>query len=211
MSATTELDHEKTFAEAWANPRYTRTERPPVDVNAVLAKHYRLSSPHAFTRTEVWDMEVRKAFRPDIYIPMAVQEGTAGTWNVRDLGDGQQSFYRRTNQRQRLVPGYDLVLEQVRVNPSNGKVTFIGSSELPGEDVVMLHAGTQQPLFHVEHVASGTETVPINEWRIVHCTDGHDQRLIDQFIKSESVYLPQFLEVYMRVMLNLEFERLPPV
>src|ERR1700733_12531504 len=74
MSTTTELDHEKTFAAAWANPRYTRTERPPVDVNAVLAKHYRLSRPLTFTRTQLWDMEVRKAFRPDIYISAVVEE-----------------------------------------------------------------------------------------------------------------------------------------
>ncbi len=208
MSTTTELDHEKTFADAWANPRYTRLERPPVDVNAVLAKHYRLSRPVAFTRTQLWDMEVRKAFRPDIYIPAAVQEGSAGTWNVRDLGAGVQSFYRRTNQRQRLVPGYDLVLEQVRVNPANGKVTFIGASELPGEGGTMLRAGTQQPLFHVEHVATGTETQPINEWRLVHLTDGPDQRLIDHFTRSENVYLPQFLEVYLSEVLNVEFTRL---
>jgi hypothetical protein len=208
MSATTELDHEKTFAQAWANPRYTRLERPPVDVNAVLATHYRLSRPLAFTRTQLWDMEVRKAFRPDIYIPAAVEEGSAGTWDVRDLGNGQQSFYRRTRQRQRLVKGYDLVLEQVRVNPGNGKVTFIGATELPGEDGVMLHAGTQQPIFHVEHVATGTETQPVNEWRLVHLTDGPDQRLIDHFNRSENVYLPQFLEVYLREVLDIEFTRL---
>jgi hypothetical protein len=208
MSATTELDHEKAFALAWANPRYTRLERPPVDVNAVLAKHYRLSRPLAFTRTQLWDMEVRKAFRPDIYIPAAVEEGSAGTWDVRDLGNGEQSFYRRTRQRQRLVKGYDLVLEQVRVNPGNGKVTFIGAAELPGEDGAVLPAGTQQPIFHVEHVATGTETQPVNEWRMVHLTDGPDQRLIDHFNRSENVYLPQFIEVYLREALNIEFTRL---
>jgi hypothetical protein len=209
MNATTELDHEKTFVLAWTDPRNTRMERPPVDVNAVLAKHYRLNRPLAFTRTQLWDMEVLKAFRPDIYIPAAVEEGSAGTWNVRDLGNGGQSFYRRTRQRQRLVPGYDLVLEQVRINPDNGKVTFIGATELPGEDGVTLHAGTHQPIFHVEHVATGTETEPINEWRMVHLTEGPNQLLIDHFAKSESVYLPQFLEVYIRVVLNIELARLP--
>jgi hypothetical protein len=208
MSATTELDHEKTFALAWADPRNTRAERPPVDVNAVLAKHYRLSRPLTFTRTQLWDMEVRKAFRPDIYIAAVVEECSAGTWNVRDLGNGHQSFYRRSRQRQRLVPGYDLVLEQVRVNPDNGKVTFIGATELPGDDGVMLHAGTRQPIFHVEHVATGTETQPLNEWRMVHLTDGPNQQLLDQFAKSESVYLPQFVEVYIRDVLNIELTRL---
>jgi hypothetical protein len=72
----------------------------------------------------------------------------------------------------------------------------------------MLHAGTRQPIFHVEHVATGTETQPLNEWRMVHLTDGPNQQLLDQFAKSESVYLPQFVEVYIRDVLNIELTRL---
>jgi hypothetical protein len=208
MTAVTELDHEKEFARAWADPRYTRGERPPVDVNAVLKAHYRLSEPLTFTRTQLWDMEVRKAYRPDIFIAGVVEAGSAGTWNRRELGNGHESFFRQTKQRQRLVPGYDLVLEQVRVNPDNGKVTFIGTAELPGPDGTLLVAGTRQPLFHVEHVATGTEAQPLNEWRMVHLTDAPNQQLMDQFAKSASVYLPPFLEVYIRDVLNIELTRI---
>jgi hypothetical protein len=208
MAAITERDHENEFARAWADPKNTRAERPPVDVNAVLAKHYRPSKPVAFTRTQLWDMEVRKAFRPDIYIPSVVKEGSAATWGVRKLADGNESFYRRSDQRQRLSPGYGLVLEAVRTNPGNGKVTFIGSAEFPAADGTMLHAGTLQPLFHVEHVASGTETQPLNEWRIVHLTPAPNQELLDHFYRSESVYLPQFIEVYIREVLNTELTRI---
>jgi hypothetical protein len=208
MTATTELDHEREFARAWADPKNTRAERPPVDVNAVLAKHYRLSKPLVFTRTQLWDMEVKKAFRPDIYISSVVKEGSAGTWNLRDLANGNQSFYRKSEQRQRLAPGFALVLEQVRTNPALGKVTFIGSAELPGPDGTMLHAGAQQPLFHVEHVATGTETQPVNEWRMVHLTPEPSRALLDHFARSESVYLPQFIEVYIREVLKTELTRI---
>lgn len=208
MTAITELDHEKEFARAWADPKNTRAERPPVDVNAVLAKHYQLSKPLDFTRTQLWDMEVRKAFRPDIFISAVVKAGSSATWNQRSLGNDNESFFRKSEQRQRLVPGYSLVLEQVRTNPALGKVTFIGSAELPAPDGTMLRAGTQQPLFHVEHVATGTETQPVNEWRMVHLTPEPNQQLLDHFAKSESVYLPQFIEVYIRDVLNVGLTRI---
>jgi hypothetical protein len=208
MTAITELDHEKEFARAWADPKNTRAERPPVDVNAVLAMCYHLSKPLAFTRTQLWDMEVRKAFRPDIFISSVVREGSSATWNQRSLGDGNESFFRKSDQRQRLVPGYSLVLEQVRTHPALGKVTFIGTAELPAPDGTMLQAGTQQPLFHVEHVATGTEEQPLNEWRMVHLTPEPNQQLLDHFARSESVYLPQFIEVYIRDVLNVGLTRI---
>jgi len=207
MTVTAELDHEKVFAQAWADPHNTCVERPPVDVNAVLAAHYHVCEPLVFTRTQLWDMEVRKAYRPDIYISAVVQAGSAATWGRRELGGGHESFYRKSMQRGRLAPGYGLVLEQVRINPDLGKVTFIGAAQLPGPDGSVLVAGTEQPLFHVEHVATGAETQPLNEWRLVHLTEKPNQELIDRFAKSESVYLPQFIEVYIREVLQLELTR----
>lgn len=209
MTATTELDHENVFAEAWNDPKNTCVERPPVDVNAVLSAHYDLSAPLHFTRSQLWDMEVRKAYRPDVFIPSAVQEGSLITWGRRELGGGHEAFYRHTMQRGRLLPGYRRVLEQVRVNPDSGKVTFIGTAQLTGPDGEPLVAGTQEPLFHVEHVATGSETRPINEWRLVHLTDKPNQELINRFAQSESVFLPQFLEVYIREVLGLGLTRKP--
>ena len=92
----------------------------------------------------------------------------------------------------------------MRVNPDNGKVTFIGSAELPGPDVTVLHATTEQPLFHVEHVAGGAETRPINEWRMVHLTDGPNAAMIERFNQSESAYLPQVIEVYIQDVLKID-------
>jgi hypothetical protein len=209
MSTVADLDHEKEFARAWADPRNTPGARPGVDVNAVLAAHYRLSKPLEFTRTMLWDMEVRKARRPDQYIPSVVRAGSAGVWNERKLPNGHETFYRKSDQRQRLVPGtYGLVLEQVRINPTLQKVTFIGAAELPDADGTMLHATTLSPLFHVDHGVSGTETQPVNDWRIVHLTDGPDQELLARFKKSANVYLYEFIEVYIRDVLGIELARI---
>jgi hypothetical protein len=210
MTVITDLDHENEFARAWADPRNTRGERPPLDINAVLAAHYTLSKPLAFTRTMLWDMEVKKAFRPDIYIPSVVRPGSSGTWGLKKLDDGSETFYRKSEQRLRLEKEltYGLVLEQVRVNPNRRTVTFIGTPELPDSDGTMLHATTRQPIFHVEHVATGTESQPLNEWRMVNLTEGPNQELIDRFARSVNVYLTEFVEVYIREVLKIELTRI---
>lgn len=76
----TRLNHEEEFERAWTDPRNTRIELPPVDINLVLARYYRTSEPLRFTRTMLWDMEVKKAFRPDLYIPSVVSEGSSRYW-----------------------------------------------------------------------------------------------------------------------------------
>jgi hypothetical protein len=55
------LDHEKVFERAWVDLRFTRFALPSIDVNDVLARGYRTSEPLTFTRTMLWDMEVKKA------------------------------------------------------------------------------------------------------------------------------------------------------
>ncbi len=59
MNSISQLNHEGEFQRAWDDPSNTRFEMPPVDVNRVLAEHYRTSEPLTFTRTMLWDMEVR--------------------------------------------------------------------------------------------------------------------------------------------------------
>ena len=39
----TRLNHEQEFERAWTDPRNTRIELPPVDINLVLARYYRTS------------------------------------------------------------------------------------------------------------------------------------------------------------------------
>ncbi len=209
MNSISQLNHEGEFERAWADPSNTRFELPSVDVNRVLAEHYRTSEPLTFTRTMLWDMEVRKAWRPDRYIPSVVQKGTAGTWSSQSAAGGAESFLRSSQQHLWLKPTeYRLVLEQVYLDPSQQKVTFIGAAELSDGDGNFLRAGTRQPLFHVEHSVGGDESRPLNKWRIVHLTDRPEHRLVELFTRmANDLWLPEFIEIYIRSELNIELTR----
>lgn len=209
MNSIDQLNHEEVFQRAWADTRNTQFELPPVDVNLVLAEHYRTSEPITFTRTMLWDMEVRKAWRPDIYIPSVVLEGSAHAWRQHSGTDGNESFLRSSQQRLWLAPDeYGVVLEPVCTNTTQQKVTFIGVPELIDQDSNQLRAGNGQPLFHVEHSVSGEESQPLNRWRIVHLTDKPDQKLIERFtLMANDKWLPEFIEIYFRKVLNIELTR----
>ncbi|WP_069161349.1 hypothetical protein [Nocardia altamirensis] len=196
------VDHKKTFRAAWEDSANTTCELPPLDVNQVLADRYELASPLIFTRTMLWDMEIRKSRRPDIYIPYVVS-GAAQSWGEDDI------FVRSSTQRLWLAPEtYGLVLEQTHLDHANQIVTFIGAAEVPGPDGELLHAGTGQPVFHVEHGVSGTEERPLNTWRIVSLTETPDPRFVEVFDRiAASPYLPGFLEIYIREVLEIELTR----
>ncbi len=206
MNSISQLNHEGEFERAWADPSNTRFELPSVDVNWVLAEHYRTSEPLTFTRTMLWDMEVRKTWRPDLYIPSLAQEGSAGTWSRRSMAGGAEALLRSSQQRLWLKPTeYGLVLEQVYLDPSQQKVTFIGAAELSDGDGNVLRAGTRQPLFHVEHSVGGDELRPLNKWRIVHLTDRPEHRLVEQFTRmANDMCLPELIEIYIRTDLNIK-------
>jgi len=209
MNTISQHNHEGEFERAWADPSNTRFELPSVDVNRVLAENYRTSEPLTFTRTMLWDMEVRKAWRPDRYIPSVVQEGSARTWNKRSVAGGAESFLRSSQQRLWLKPTeYGLVLEQVYLDPSQQKVTFIGAAELSDGDGNVLRAGKRQPLFHVVHSVGGDESRPMNKWRIVHLTDKPEHSLVERFTRmANDVWLPEFIEIYIRSDLNIKLSR----
>ena len=204
----TRLNREETFERAWTDPANTRIELSPVDINRVLARHYRMSQPLRFTRTMLWDMEVKKAFRPDLYIPSVVSEGSSRWWRRQAEPGGAESFVRCSRQRLWLEPSeHGLVLEQVFLNPARQSATFIGTAELLDGDGNRLRAGEGQPLFHVEHSVDGGEHRPLNLWRIVYLTDGPDQRLIERFTLAEEVWLREFVEIYLRRDLKIELTR----
>lgn len=197
------------FEQAWSDRSNTRFELPPVDVNRLLAEHYLTSEPLTFTRTLLWDLEVKKARRPDRYIPSVVLEGSARSWGGRSADDGTESFVRASQQRLWLTPAeYGLVLEQVDLDHSHQRVTFIGAAELADRDGNILRAGVQQPLFHVEHSVGGDETRPQDRWRIVHLTNTPDSGIVGRFTQmANDVWLPEFVEIYIRSDLNIELTR----
>lgn len=198
------LDHVKIFREAWDEPNATRYELPPIDVNEVLAARYELGRPLEFTRTMLWDMETRKARRPDLFIPYVVAAGSAASWDT-----GEDTIDRKSSQRLWLDrETYGLVLEHALLDHDNQIVTFIGDAELRGPDGTLLTATTAQPIFHVEHSVGGTESQPLNLWRIVHLTDAPDSRLTAVFDRLATIpWLPEFVEIYIRDVLGIAITR----
>ncbi len=199
---------ETEFACAWGTPGHTRYQLPDIDINQVLAARYTTGTPLTFTRTMLWDMEARKAAHPGTYIPYVVQAGSDRSWNRHD-GDGGEYLDRCSMQRLWLHPEqYELILERAFRNHREQKVTFLGVPELSGQDGALLHAGTGQPLFHVEHAAGGGESQPLNRWRIVHLTQAVDHQLTAVFEHmAASPWLAQHTEIYIRDNLGIELTR----
>ena len=204
----THLNHEEEFERAWADPNNTRIELSPVDINLVLTQRYRTNQPLRFTRTMLWDMEVKKAFRPDLYIPSVVTAGSSNYWCRRAAPHGAESFLRCSRQRLWLKPSeHGLVLEQVFLNPVRQSAIFIGAAELLDQNGSLLRAGDGQPLFHIEHSVEGGEFRPLNLWRIVYLTDRPEQQLIERFTPAKDSWLREFVEIYIQRDLKIQLAR----
>jgi hypothetical protein len=206
-----EQDHPRTFEQAWADPRNTRFELPPVDVNRVLSERYLwgASQPLTLTRAMIWDMEARKARHPERFIQYVLAEGSADVWDERPAPPGLEIFMRRSEQRLWREPEkYELILEQTHVDHAAQKVTFIGTAEYPDREGNILHAGKGQPIFHVVHGAAGAEHRPLNTWAIVFLTDAPDPSLLEPFARiARDPYLPGYLENYIREHLGVALTR----
>lgn len=203
------IDHVHAFERAWNDPRYTRFEIPAIDVNRVLAEHYDLDRPLAFTRAMLWDMEVRKARRPDLYIPYVVKAGSADAWADDQAPDGADIYVRKSQQRLWLEPEtYELILEQTHVDHAAQRVTFIGAADYPDREGTLLHAGVGQPIFHVVHAVGGDEHQPLNRWLVVFETPSPEpHRLVPFERMAAAPWLPGYVEIYIRDHLGIGLRR----
>jgi len=201
---------EAEFARAWDTPGHTRCQLPDTDVNGVLAARYIIGGSLSLTRDMLWDMEVRKAAHPGRYIPYVVKAGSDRSWNRRHGDDGEY-LDRCSMQRLWLRPQrYGLILERAFLNHGAQKITFLGVPELAGPDGAPLRAGTAQPLFHIEHSVGGTDSQPLNRWRIVHLTDARDDQLLAVFEHmAASPWLAEHTEIYIRDTLGIQLTRKP--
>jgi hypothetical protein len=93
------------------------------------------------------------------------------------LEDGEECFLRASQQRAWRADAYGQVLEEVYLSPREQRILFLGRAEFLGDDGPPLQAGSHQPLFHVEHAVGGTDSHPLNLWRIVHLTTEKDDAL----------------------------------
>lgn len=187
---------EEIFEQAWNNPEYTQIKLDDVDINETLSKYYETPIPVNFTRQMLWDTETKKAWDPKAYIPYVVREGKS--WGGEILENGDEVFVRSSQQKQWLNSElYGEVFEEVYLNHKDQRATFFGVKKLNDSFDECLYCKNQQPLFHVQHSVEGNENSPVNVWRIVHLTEGKDQKLIEHFnnLKDPTV-LPGFVEIY---------------
>ncbi|QKV80735.1 hypothetical protein [Amycolatopsis sp. Hca4] len=202
------LDHPAVFEQAWGAPENTVVDLPPVRVNDVLRDRYDVRPPFAYTGAQLWDMEVRKAAAPDIYIPTVVKPGSAEKFP--SVHHGQlEDFTRVSEQRLWAAPEhYTTVIEHVRLDHENRRAFFIGADRFEAPDGRIFTAGSGQPIFHVEHSVAGPEDDPLNLWRIVNLTDRPDAALAAAFDDlANDPYLRVFIEVHLRKDLGRELVR----
>ncbi|MDF1659956.1 MAG: hypothetical protein P1U58_20240 [Verrucomicrobiales bacterium] len=197
-------DYEILFIDAWSDSRYTQIELPALDINSTLAAGYTNTPTSPLTRTQLWDMEVRKAARPDLYITKVIRPGTARSWGRRKLDNGDETFIRVSEQRLWLQPDtYGTVIEACYLNHAAQKVTFLGLPEVEDDAGHLIVASSEQPLFHVEHGVSGAEELPLNAWRIVHLTKVDGSKLVQRFNEmAEATGLPEYVERYIENVLG---------
>ena len=202
-------NHEAVFASAWNREDYTSIEFEPVNVNRVLIDEYDGGDGLALTRTQLWDMEIRKAARPDLFIPGVIRAGTARSWGRRKLEGGDEYFIRVSEQRLWLQPDrFGTVIEACHLNHSRQQVTFIGLPEIEDEAGLVITASPNQPLFHVVHGVVGSEETPLNTWRIVHLAGDESGALSHRFKSiSQTPGLPEYVERYIEDVLKRPLKR----
>lgn len=187
---------EEIFEQAWNNPKYTQIKLDDIDINETLSRYYITAIPVKFTRKMLWDMETKKAWDPKTYISYVVRDGKS--WGREILPNGDETFVRSSQQKQWLNGEvYETVFEKVYLNHKDQKATFLGTQNLKDSSGEYLTLKNQQPLFHVQHSVGGEENSPVNVWRVVHLTEGKDQKLIEHFNKfNDPTKLPGFVEIY---------------
>ena len=196
---------EAAFDRAWSDPHHTPFEMSPLDVNRVVAASYVTSTPATMTAAQLWDNELKKAWDPTSYIPSAVRSRT--TFGHRKLPDGAETFVRLTEQRMWRKPSeYGPVIELVVINRDKRRVTFLGALEARRDDGTLVRIEPAQPLFDVEHAVGGSETAPLNLWRIVHHTESRDERLIEWFARSfeDRTRVPEYIAIYFQRELGIK-------
>jgi hypothetical protein len=183
------------FEAAWRHPNYTQFELPALDVNKVLSERYSVNPAIRLTRAMLWDMERKKAWDPMSYIPYVVSSGRS--WGRHHLEDGCERFFRSSIQIGWISQERGQVLEEVFISHKERRIFFLGRPEMIDEERECIYAEGYQPLFHVEHAAGGSESEPLNIWRIVFLTENKDRRFTRPFQQMiKAALLPGFLEIY---------------
>ena len=192
------------FDQAWHNPQHTLIELEAMNVNDLLQQYYFTSEPFRLTKSMLWDAEARKAWDPRTYIPRVIREGRS--WGRKTLENGEECFLRASQQRAWRTDAYGQVLEEVYVSPVEQRILFLGRAKFLTDDGQPLEAGRHQPLFHVEHAVGGTDSRPLNLWRIVHLTAEKEDALVKRQWGYDEV-LREFFAIYVERDLRIKLSR----
>ncbi|KAL2207104.1 hypothetical protein CC79DRAFT_1367990 [Sarocladium strictum] len=203
-----QVKHREVFDAAFADPRHTSSIHPDQNVNEIIRERYSTDGTLALTKTQLWDMKVQKARNPAKYLRPLIRPGSLKVFNVTHEGN-IEFFTRVTVQRTWPRPNeFTTVIEQIRVDPDKQEVLFIGIPAATGPDGEKYVSGVDQPLFHVEHAAKGTEDEPIDTWRIVLLTDGNDEQLLQNVnMPTLDPHLRLYSEIFIRETLGKALER----
>ncbi|BBN80332.1 hypothetical protein PA25_03170 [Pseudoalteromonas sp. A25] len=202
------MNHLYEFNRAWDTPEFTQIELDPVDINAVIKDHYSHPGQFSMTKTQLWDMEVKKASRPDLFIPSVIKRGSAAAWGFKTQGNSE-TFTRVSEQRLWLDnTQYGVVIEHVHIDHDTKLVTFIGELQVNSDEYGHFIVDGAQPIFHVQHGVVGDENSPINTWKIVHLEATNEAKLKERFQKMNHCrWLPEYVEIYLRDILGVELQR----
>jgi hypothetical protein len=153
-------------------------------------------------------MERRKAWDPTTYIPYIASNGRS--WGRHALEEGCERFFRASEQQAWTDKTRGEIVEDVSMNNLELRIFFLGRPRIVDERGKVIIAGHNQPLFHVEHAAEGSEQSPINVWRVVMLTE--DEAFKEKFEKTvphgfTAGYLPTFVERYIQFDMRVQIER----
>jgi len=202
------MNHLEEFNKAWASNENIQIELDPININKILDEKYKVEPGFRMTKSQLWDMEVRKAARPDIFIPSVIKDGSAAAWNRTKKGDietlirvSEQCLWLNEEQ-------FGVVIENVYIDHQNQTITFIGEVAINSEEGELLSSGTIQPIFHVQHGVVGNENEPLNTWRIVHLSSQDKEALQERFeIMNNYPWLPEYVEIYIKKIIGTNLER----
>ncbi len=209
MPAPEPADPAVLFEKAWADRDNTAIELPAVDVNDILDRRYSVQPATQFTGASLWDMEVKKATAPDVYLPRVVRPGSVERFPSEFRG--LTEYFTRISDQRLWLDGsrHGRVIEHVQLDHAGRRAFFLGAPEFCTPDGRDLQAGSEQPLFHVEHSVEGSEDRPMNIWRIVLITPAFDEALAGVFRTiGADPYLRDFIEIYLRRDLRRDLQRL---
>jgi len=202
------MNHLSEFKSCCQNDNFISIELEPINVNKVLREHYTCPFPFTMTKSQLWDMEIKKAARPDLFIPSVIKNGSAVSWGKVAVND-IDTFIRVSEQRLWLdAEQYGTIIENVHVNHLAQVVTFIGESKTNSNEYGEFVTSNNQAIFHVQHGVIGEEDNPLNTWKIVHLTSENEQEINVRFQKmDDDKWLPEYIEVYIRDILGIDLQR----